>query len=274
MTDRTNRSPQRSATRAVYVISVAAELAGMHPQTLRIYERRGLVNPARTGGGNRRYSDHDIAVLRRISELAAEGMNLEGIRRVMSSRVGELSACVRSWNRPARSPSTRSPLPSARRAVAISFRCARPSPCSVSARRSSTATADRASSAGDPSVPATRRRQAAMRRPAPGRADRPRFVVRRHRRHPLDRPRALGRGRLDRRQRSCRSGGADPPAPPRRSPRRAQRTDVAATGCRATGTTDGRCPPGRSGSSERVRSAGPTPTRRSVGCGPRGRPRR
>ena len=82
MTDET-RPPHRPTTRAVYVISVAAELAGMHPQTLRIYERRGLVNPARTDGGNRRYSDHDIAVLRRISELAGEGMNLEGIRRVM-----------------------------------------------------------------------------------------------------------------------------------------------------------------------------------------------
>jgi MerR family transcriptional regulator/heat shock protein HspR len=70
-------------TRAVYVISVAAELAGMHPQTLRQYERRGLLNPARTQGGNRRYSDEDIDVLRRVAELAAEGMNLEGIRRVM-----------------------------------------------------------------------------------------------------------------------------------------------------------------------------------------------
>ena len=68
----------------MYVISVAAELAGMHPQTLRIYERRGLVQPARTQGGNRRYSDVDIARLQRISELAAEGMNLEGIRRVMA----------------------------------------------------------------------------------------------------------------------------------------------------------------------------------------------
>jgi MerR family transcriptional regulator/heat shock protein HspR len=74
---------QRSRTRAVYVISVAAELAGMHPQTLRIYERRGLVTPARTDGGNRRYSDEDIAILRRISELTDEGLNLEGIRRVM-----------------------------------------------------------------------------------------------------------------------------------------------------------------------------------------------
>lgn len=70
-------------TRAVYVISVAAELAGMHPQTLRQYERRGLLNPARTQGGNRRYSDADIEVLRRVAELAAAGMNLEGIRRVM-----------------------------------------------------------------------------------------------------------------------------------------------------------------------------------------------
>ena len=73
----------RSRTQAVYVISVAAELAGMHPQTLRIYERRGLVNPARTQGGNRRYSDADIEQLQRISDLAEQGMNLEGIRRVI-----------------------------------------------------------------------------------------------------------------------------------------------------------------------------------------------
>jgi len=73
----------RSREHAVYVISVAAELAGMHPQTLRIYERRGLVQPARTQGGNRRYSDVDIDRLRRIQDLAADGMNLEGIRRVM-----------------------------------------------------------------------------------------------------------------------------------------------------------------------------------------------
>jgi MerR family transcriptional regulator/heat shock protein HspR len=73
----------RTRTQAVYVISVAAELAGMHPQTLRIYERKGLLEPARTAGGNRRYSDADIERLRRISELAAAGMNLAGIRRVM-----------------------------------------------------------------------------------------------------------------------------------------------------------------------------------------------
>ena len=77
----------RSRTHAVYVISVAAELAGMHPQTLRIYERRGLVQPARTQGGNRRYSDVDIERLRRIQHLAADGMNLEGIRRVMELEV-------------------------------------------------------------------------------------------------------------------------------------------------------------------------------------------
>jgi MerR family transcriptional regulator/heat shock protein HspR len=67
----------------VYVISVAAELAGVHPQTLRIYERRGLLDPARTGGGSRRYSEHDIAQLRRIQDLTNAGLNLEGVRRVL-----------------------------------------------------------------------------------------------------------------------------------------------------------------------------------------------
>jgi MerR family transcriptional regulator, heat shock protein HspR len=74
---------QDRSRRAVYVISVAAELAGMHPQTLRIYERRGLLDPARTGGGSRRYSDEDISQLMRIHQLTAEGLNLEGVRRVM-----------------------------------------------------------------------------------------------------------------------------------------------------------------------------------------------
>jgi MerR family transcriptional regulator, heat shock protein HspR len=71
------------AARAVYVISVAAELAGVHPQTLRLYERRGLVDPSRTGGGNRRYSQRDIERLRRIGDLTAAGLNLEGVRRVL-----------------------------------------------------------------------------------------------------------------------------------------------------------------------------------------------
>ena len=77
------RGDGREPTRAVYVISVAAELAGVHPQTLRIYERKGLVDPARTAGGSRRYSDSDIAVLRRIQELTNEGLNLYGVQRVL-----------------------------------------------------------------------------------------------------------------------------------------------------------------------------------------------
>ena len=68
---------------AVYVISVAAELAGVHPQTLRIYERKGLVMPARTDGGSRRYSDADIAHLLRIQQLTDEGLNLAGVKRVL-----------------------------------------------------------------------------------------------------------------------------------------------------------------------------------------------
>jgi MerR family transcriptional regulator/heat shock protein HspR len=69
---------------AVYVISVAAELAGVHPQTLRIYERKGLVQPGRTNGGSRRYSDADIEMLRRIQDLTNEGLNLAGVKRVMA----------------------------------------------------------------------------------------------------------------------------------------------------------------------------------------------
>ena len=75
--------PPNAAT-ALYVISVAAELAGVHPQTLRIYERKGLVDPARTRGGSRRYSDEDIALLRRIQELTTEGLNLAGVQRVLA----------------------------------------------------------------------------------------------------------------------------------------------------------------------------------------------
>ncbi len=67
-----------------YVISVAAALAGVHPQTLRIYERKGLLDPARSIGGNRRYSDEDIVALRRILELTNAGVNLEGVRRVLA----------------------------------------------------------------------------------------------------------------------------------------------------------------------------------------------
>ena len=73
--------PRPGPDQAVYVISVAAELAGMHPQTLRIYERKGLVDPARTTGGNRRYSEADVAMLLRIAQLTAQGLNLAGVKR-------------------------------------------------------------------------------------------------------------------------------------------------------------------------------------------------
>ncbi len=76
--------PRPGPDQAVYVISVAAELAGMHPQTLRIYERKGLVDPARTTGGNRRYSETDVAMLLRIAQLTAQGLNLAGVKRVLA----------------------------------------------------------------------------------------------------------------------------------------------------------------------------------------------
>ena len=83
-----------AAERAVYVVSVAAELAGMHPQTLRQYDRLGLVSPARPRGRGRRYSHRDVERLRRIQSLSQEGINLEGIRRILAleSRVEELEA--------------------------------------------------------------------------------------------------------------------------------------------------------------------------------------
>ena len=68
---------------AVYIISVVAELAGMHPQTLRIYERKGLISPYRTPGGTRRYSEEDLERLGLIQELTADGVNLEGVRRIL-----------------------------------------------------------------------------------------------------------------------------------------------------------------------------------------------
>jgi MerR family transcriptional regulator/heat shock protein HspR len=73
----------RDGNQAVYVISVAAELAGMHPQTLRIYERKGLLDPSRTSGGSRRFSERDLERLRHIQELTSTGLNLEGVRRVL-----------------------------------------------------------------------------------------------------------------------------------------------------------------------------------------------
>ncbi len=87
---------------AVFVISVAAELAGMHPQTLRQYDRLGLVTPGRSGGGGRRYSSRDVALLREVQRLSQEeGVSLAGIKRIielehhvdaLQLRVAELSA--------------------------------------------------------------------------------------------------------------------------------------------------------------------------------------
>ncbi|OCB51964.1 MerR family transcriptional regulator [Mycobacterium vulneris] len=72
----------RSA-RGVYGISVAAELSGIDPQTLRLYERRGLLTPARTEGGTRRYSDDDLDRLQRIADLVADGVNIAGIAQIL-----------------------------------------------------------------------------------------------------------------------------------------------------------------------------------------------
>ncbi|HET7721295.1 MAG TPA: MerR family transcriptional regulator [Acidimicrobiales bacterium] len=87
--------------RGVYVISVAAELAGVHPQTLRIYERKGLLDPARTAGGSRRYSDDDISLLRRIQQLTNEGLNLAGVQMVLGleARVAALEAQLEETRR-------------------------------------------------------------------------------------------------------------------------------------------------------------------------------
>ena len=112
---------KRSRQETVYVISVAAELAGMHPQTLRIYERRGLVNPGRTTGGNRRYTDADIERLRRIAQLAAEGLNLEGIRMVMQleDEVIELRRQVAELRARANGESARGEIVPLRQAVVV-----------------------------------------------------------------------------------------------------------------------------------------------------------
>src|SRR5438132_3678284 len=75
---------RREGDRALYIISVAAELAGVHPQTLRIYERKGLLTPARTPGNNRRYSERDIQRLRTIQRLTqAQGINLAGVKMIV-----------------------------------------------------------------------------------------------------------------------------------------------------------------------------------------------
>jgi len=75
---------QHDSDRPLFMISVAAELAGMHPQTLRLYERRGLVRPQRTAKNTRRYSERDVERLQRIQELTELGLNLAGVERVLA----------------------------------------------------------------------------------------------------------------------------------------------------------------------------------------------
>jgi MerR family transcriptional regulator, heat shock protein HspR len=82
--------------RGVFAISVAAELAGLHPQTLRIYEREGLVEPARSSGGTRRYSGDDVERLRLIGALTAAGLNVAGVKRVLAleAELAEMRATI------------------------------------------------------------------------------------------------------------------------------------------------------------------------------------
>lgn len=94
-------NPQMDRFTPVFAIAAASELAEMHPQTLRQYDRIGLVSPQRTRGNTRRYSLHDVAKLREVARLSAEGLSLEGIRRVLQleDRVRELEGRVRDLER-------------------------------------------------------------------------------------------------------------------------------------------------------------------------------
>jgi MerR family transcriptional regulator/heat shock protein HspR len=123
--------------RGLFSISVAAELAGLHPQTLRVWEREGLLDPARSAGGTRRYSRRDIERLGQISALAADGLNLAGIRRVLAlqAETRQLQAEVarltqlaedRPAARPARPAATRPAA--ARQAAARQAPAPRPAP--------------------------------------------------------------------------------------------------------------------------------------------------
>lgn len=84
------------ASQGVFAISVAAELAGVHPQTLRVYERQGLVQPARSDGGTRRYSGDDVERLRLIAALTGDGLNIAGVKKVLAlqQQVAKLQATI------------------------------------------------------------------------------------------------------------------------------------------------------------------------------------
>ena len=88
------------AGQGVYAISIAAQLCGIHPQTLRVYEREGLIAPSRTAGGTRLYSSHDVQKLREIAALADTGINLAGIKRIieLQNEVRRLHAHIEQLN--------------------------------------------------------------------------------------------------------------------------------------------------------------------------------
>lgn len=122
----TRRPPQPTPPApedAVFVISVAAQLSGLHPQTLRTYERVGLITPGRTGGGGRRYSYRDIERLREIAELTAAGIGIEGVKRILDlenavsalrSRNAELVAELEAAHEALRQAAAARPLPPSR----------------------------------------------------------------------------------------------------------------------------------------------------------------
>jgi len=106
--------PWADPAHGLYSISIAAELTGLHPQTLRIYEREGLLEPARSAGGTRRYSHNDITRLQEIIALTGDGLNLAGIRRVLAlqEETRRLHAEIARL-RAARRPGGRPPAPAA-----------------------------------------------------------------------------------------------------------------------------------------------------------------
>lgn len=120
MSDRDERASMRGLDRrAVYIISVAAELAGVHPQTLRIYEQKGLVRPHRTSGNTRRYSEADIDRLRRVQRLTQGGVNLAGAKRIMALEEEVHRLRVRLGQLEARLEERPIPMPGSRASVAI-----------------------------------------------------------------------------------------------------------------------------------------------------------
>ncbi|OBJ05564.1 MerR family transcriptional regulator [Mycobacterium alsense] len=113
MTENTTDAGAPARDRGVYGISVAAELSGIPVQSLRLYERHGLVTPARSNGGTRRYSADDLARLQRISALVDAGVNLAGIARILSleddnTALSTANSHLRSTNRDLRGAAKRS----------------------------------------------------------------------------------------------------------------------------------------------------------------------